>query len=42
MWQIELFLSSHVESDFQSAERMRDVVHEIRLTEDEMKQMLPQ
>lgn len=38
----EIFLPSYVECDFESLERKRDPVHEIRLSEEEIKQMIPQ
>jgi hypothetical protein len=38
----EIFLPSYVECDFESLERKRDPVHEIRLSDEEIKQMLPQ
>jgi len=41
-WNPEIFLPSYVESDFESLERKRDPVHEIRLSDEEIKQMLPQ
>jgi len=41
-WNPEIFLPSYVESDFESLERKRDPVHEIRLSDDEIKQMFPQ
>jgi len=41
-WNPEIFLPSYVESDFESLERRRDPVHEIRLSDEEIKEMLPQ
>ncbi|KAF4628975.1 hypothetical protein G7Y89_g9172 [Cudoniella acicularis] len=41
-WNPEIFLPSYVECDFESLERKRDPVHEIRLSDEEMKKMLPQ
>ncbi|CZT08362.1 hypothetical protein WAI453_007281 [Rhynchosporium graminicola] len=41
-WNPEIFLPSYVESNFESLERKRDPVHEIRLSEEEIKQMFPQ
>ncbi|RDL32549.1 Uncharacterized protein BP5553_09005 [Venustampulla echinocandica] len=41
-WNPEIFLPSYVECDFESLERKRDPVHEIRLSDEEIKQMLPQ
>lgn len=38
----EIFLPSYVECDFESLERKRDPVHEIRLSDEEIKKMLPQ
>lgn len=38
----EIFLPSYVESDFESLERKRDPVHEIRLSDEEIKNMFPQ
>ncbi len=38
----EIFLPSYVECDFESLERKRDPVHEIRLSDEEIKQMFPQ
>jgi hypothetical protein len=38
----EIFLPSYVESDFESLERKRDPVHEITLSDEEMKKMFPQ
>ena len=39
---IEIFLPSYVECDFESLERKRDPVHEIRLSDEEIKKMFPQ
>ena len=39
---LEIFLPSYVECDFESLERKRDPVHEIRLSDEEIKQMFPQ
>ncbi|KAF7876365.1 hypothetical protein EAF04_001458 [Stromatinia cepivora] len=41
-WNPEIFLPSYMESDFESLERKRDPVHEIRLSDEEIKQMFPQ
>ncbi|KAK2628985.1 hypothetical protein QTJ16_002088 [Diplocarpon rosae] len=41
-WNPEIFLPSYVESNFESLERKRDPVHEIRLSEEEAKEMFPQ
>ncbi|KAK0113716.1 hypothetical protein ONS95_013964 [Cadophora gregata] len=41
-WNPEIFLPSYVESNFESLERKRDPVHEIRLSEEEIKDMFPQ
>ncbi|PQE14377.1 hypothetical protein CJF30_00006963 [Rutstroemia sp. NJR-2017a BBW] len=38
----EIFLPSYIECEFESLERKRDPVHEIRLSDEEMKQMFPQ
>jgi hypothetical protein len=38
----EIFLPSYVECDFESLERKRDPVHEITLSDEEMKKMFPQ
>ncbi len=38
----EIFLPSYVDCDFESLERKRDPVHEIRLSDEEIKQMFPQ
>ncbi|TVY13815.1 hypothetical protein LARI1_G007209 [Lachnellula arida] len=37
-----IFLPSYVECDFESLERKRDPVHEIVLSDEEIKEMLPQ
>ncbi|TVY30917.1 hypothetical protein LHYA1_G000773 [Lachnellula hyalina] len=39
---LEIFLPSYVECDFESLERKRDPVHEIVLSDEEIKEMLPQ
>jgi len=39
---LEIFLPSYVECDFESLERKRDPVHEIRLSDEEIKKMFPQ
>jgi len=39
---IEIFLPSYVECDFESLERKRDPVHEITLSDEEIKAMFPQ
>ncbi|RAL64676.1 hypothetical protein DID88_001709 [Monilinia fructigena] len=41
-WNPEIFLPSYMESDFESLERKRDPVHEIRLSDEEIKKMFPQ
>ncbi|KAI9643636.1 hypothetical protein NHQ30_008258 [Ciborinia camelliae] len=41
-WNPEIFLPSYMESDFESLERKREPVHEIRLSDEEIKQMFPQ
>ncbi|KFY08287.1 hypothetical protein V492_06370 [Pseudogymnoascus sp. VKM F-4246] len=41
-WNPEIFLPSYMESDFESIERKRDPVHEINLSDEEMKNMFPQ
>ncbi|KAM3070108.1 hypothetical protein ACMFMF_008460 [Clarireedia jacksonii] len=41
-WNPEIFLPSYMECEFESLERKRDPVHEIRLSDEEMKQMFPQ
>ncbi|KIN00811.1 hypothetical protein OIDMADRAFT_18966 [Oidiodendron maius Zn] len=41
-WNPEIFLPSYVECDFESLERKRDPVHEIRLSDEEIKDMFPQ
>ncbi|CAL3971853.1 hypothetical protein PZA11_005121 [Diplocarpon coronariae] len=41
-WNPEIFLPSYVESNFESLERKRDPVHEIRLSDEEAKEMFPQ
>ncbi|KAL3426288.1 hypothetical protein PVAG01_03079 [Phlyctema vagabunda] len=41
-WNPEIFLPSYVECDFESLERKRDPVHEITLSDDEIKKMFPQ
>jgi len=41
-WNPEIFLPSYVECDFESLERKRDPVHEIRLSDEEIKNMFPQ
>jgi len=41
-WNPEIFLPSYVECDFESLERKRDPVHEIRLSDEEIKKMFPQ
>ncbi|ESZ90346.1 hypothetical protein SBOR_9265 [Sclerotinia borealis F-4128] len=41
-WNPEIFLPSYMESDFESFERKREPVHEIRLSDEEIKQMFPQ
>lgn len=39
---IEIFFPSYMESDFESLERKREPVLEIRLSDEEIKQMFPQ
>ncbi|RDW67959.1 hypothetical protein BP6252_09355 [Coleophoma cylindrospora] len=41
-WNPEIFLPSYVECDFESLERKREPVHEITLSDDEIKKMFPQ
>ncbi|KAH8590796.1 hypothetical protein B0O99DRAFT_520553, partial [Bisporella sp. PMI_857] len=41
-WNPEIFLPSYIESDFESLDRKRDPVHEIILSDEEIKSMLPQ
>jgi len=41
-WNPEIFLPSYVECDFESLERKRDPVHEITLSDEEIKAMFPQ
>lgn len=41
-WNPEIFLPSYVECDFESLERKRDPVHEILLSDEESKSLLPQ
>lgn len=41
-WNPEIFLPSYVDCDFESLERKRDPVHEIRLSDEEVKKMFPQ
>ncbi|KFX94650.1 hypothetical protein O988_03302 [Pseudogymnoascus sp. VKM F-3808] len=41
-WNPEIFLPSYMECDFESIERKRDPVHEINLSDEEMKNMFPQ
>jgi hypothetical protein len=38
----EIFLPSYIDCDFESLERKRDPVHEIKLTDEEIKNMLPE
>jgi hypothetical protein len=38
----EIFLPSYMECDFESIERKRDPVHEINLSDEEVKNMFPQ
>lgn len=38
----EIFLPSYVECDFESPERKRDPVHEIHVSDEEIKEMMPQ
>ncbi|KAG9237858.1 hypothetical protein BJ875DRAFT_369107 [Amylocarpus encephaloides] len=40
-WNPEIFLPSYVECDFESLERKRDPVHEIILSDEEIKKMFP-
>lgn len=39
---LEIFLPSYVDYEFESLERKREPVHEIRLSDEEMKSMFPQ
>ncbi|KAF7860566.1 uncharacterized protein EAF02_010800 [Botrytis sinoallii] len=41
-WNPEIFFPSYMESDFESLERKREPVLEIRLSDEEIKQMFPQ
>ncbi|TVY60751.1 hypothetical protein LSUE1_G008353 [Lachnellula suecica] len=41
-WNPEIFLPSYVECDFESLERKRDPVHEIHISDEEIKNMFPQ
>ncbi|KAI1004870.1 hypothetical protein K3495_g3342 [Podosphaera aphanis] len=41
-WNPEIFLPPYVDYEFESLERKRDPVHEIRLSDEEMNKMLPQ
>ncbi|KAJ5046488.1 uncharacterized protein L3040_003731 [Drepanopeziza brunnea f. sp. 'multigermtubi'] len=38
-WNPEIFLPSYIESNFESLERKRDPVHEIRLSDEEIKKI---
>ncbi|RFU72536.1 hypothetical protein TARUN_9721 [Trichoderma arundinaceum] len=42
MWNPEIFLPSYVDCDYVPLENRRDPVHEIHLTDEEMKKMLPE
>ncbi|KAL6870441.1 hypothetical protein J3F83DRAFT_681373 [Trichoderma novae-zelandiae] len=42
MWNPEIFLPSYIDCDYVPLENRRDPVHEIHLTDEEMKNMLPQ
>lgn len=39
---LEIFLPSYIDCDYVPLENRRDPVHEIHLTDEEMKNMLPQ
>jgi len=41
-WNPELFLPSYVDCDYVPLENRREPVHEIRLSDEEVKNMLPQ
>ncbi|TAQ87610.1 hypothetical protein B7494_g4073 [Chlorociboria aeruginascens] len=41
-WNPEIFLPSYIENDFESLERKRDPIHEILLSDEESKELLPQ
>ncbi|KAL6697763.1 hypothetical protein J3F84DRAFT_347464 [Trichoderma pleuroticola] len=41
MWNPEIFLPSYIDCDYVPLENRRDPVHEIHLTDEEMKNMLP-
>lgn len=41
-WNPEIFLPSYVDFEFESLDRKRDPVHEIRLSDEETKKILPQ
>ncbi|KAI6245685.1 hypothetical protein HI914_06193 [Erysiphe necator] len=41
-WNPEIFLPSYIDIEFESLERKRDPVHEIRLSDEEIKNMFPQ
>ncbi|KAI1849511.1 hypothetical protein JX265_012762 [Neoarthrinium moseri] len=42
VWNPEIFLPSYVDCDYVPLENRREPVHEIRLSDDEVKKMLPQ
>ncbi|KAM0246899.1 hypothetical protein ACHAQJ_010038 [Trichoderma viride] len=42
MWNPEIFLPSYVDCDYVPLENRRDPVHEIHLTDEEMKKMFPE
>ncbi|KAH6654037.1 hypothetical protein BKA67DRAFT_268778 [Truncatella angustata] len=42
VWNPEIFLPSYVDCDYVPLENRREPVHEIRLSDDEIKNMLPQ
>ncbi|KAF4126142.1 hypothetical protein GMORB2_1388 [Geosmithia morbida] len=41
-WNPEIFLPSYIDCDYVPLENFRDPVHEVMLTDEELKQMLPQ
>jgi len=41
-WNPEIFLPSYVDCDYEPLENRREPVHDILLTDEELKQMLPQ
>jgi hypothetical protein len=41
VWNPEIFLPSYIDCDYVPLENRREPVHEIRLSDDEVKNMLP-